>query len=355
MTMKLCSLLFCSLLLSACGSDATAEIDSFIDEVVAQQCAWEFRCCTDAEIQAQDGHKFTTQDGCIPYRRLAMQDDLFMTRLAARQGRVRLDGDKKQACLDAIAGRACNARPGQSAMAMPGMKLDACVDVVTGITPVGQPCLFPDECHKGSHCVFNKVTPASGVCEPYQQDGDICNSSDDCDPSVTQLYCAQQDWKCHTRARLGERCAYTLDAAGKPQLPLLLECDNTIGNAYCDPLSSTCKQLPAAGEPCLTPLPPGVSTVCDPDPRLHLTCRTSAGSTSGVCTGLAKNGEDCSSSSCDSGLYCDSSTAVRTCKPKLADGVACMSDVQCQSNGCSASSPRVCSPTPPGAALCVGR
>ena len=410
-------LILCSLLFSACGSDNTSGIDDFIASIATQQCGWEFRCCTDAEIKVKDGTKFTAQDQCEPYRKLALQDELYSSLLAARQGRMRLDHDKSQACLMQMMSMACNPKPNQPATP-PSMQLDACTNVFVGITAVGQPCQFPLECEKGAHCVFNKLTPSAGVCEPYQKQGDICNASSDCDTSTPQLYCAQVDWKCHLRAKLGEKCAYTVDSAGKPALPLLMECDNTIGNIYCDPVSSTCKQLPAAGEPCLSPPPPGVSSSCDPDPKLHLTCRTSGTSTSGVCQGLAKNGEDCTSVACDTGLYCDSSTgtthtcmplptlnqscsisgqcampyfcnfnkspatcdqpaqlnqpcsngaicdvtlwcdtsqAQAVCKAKLADGTACTSDLQCFSNDCNAATPRVCNPTPPSAVLCVGR
>jgi hypothetical protein len=183
-------------------------------------------------------------------------------------------------------------------------------------------------------------------------------------------------------------------------------------------VSSTCKQLPAAGEPCLSPPPPGVTSSCDPDPKLHLSCRTSGTSSTGVCTGLAKNGEACTDIACDTGLYCDSSTgtsptckplptlnqtcstsgqcatpyfcnfnkspatcdqpaqlnqpcsngaicdvtlwcdttqATAICKSKLADGSACTTDQQCLSDDCNAATPRVCNPTPPSAVLCVGR
>jgi len=415
--MKPIALLFCSLALSACGSDNTSGIDDFIESIATQECSWEFRCCTDAEIKAQDGRKFMSQDECLPYRRLSLQDSLYSNMLAARQGRMRLDHDKAQACLAQMMSMSCNPKPNQPATP-PSMMLDACADVFVGITPVGQPCQFALECEKGAHCVFNKQTPAAGVCEPYQQEGDICNASSDCDPSVTQLYCAQQDWKCHLRAKLGEKCAFTVDVAGKPALPLLVECDDSIGNIYCDPVSSTCKQLPAAGEPCLSPPPPGVTSSCDPDPKLHLSCRTSGTSSNGVCMGLAKNGEDCSNIACDTGLYCDSSTGTSsTCKPlptlnqtcstsgqcatpyfcnfnkspatcdqpaqlnqpcsngaicdvtlwcdttqptaicksKLADGNACTADQQCLSADCNAGTPRVCNPTPPSAVLCVGR
>jgi len=415
--MKRTLVLLCSLALPACGSDNTSGIDDFIESIATQQCSWEFRCCTDAEIKVQDGRKFMSQDDCVPYRKLALQDELFSSLLAARQGRMRLDHDQSHACLMQMMSMQCNAKPNQPTN-KPTMQLDACADVFVGITAVGQPCQFPMECEKGAHCVFNKQTPGAGVCEPYQKEGDICNSSADCDPSVAQLYCAQQDFRCHVRAKLGEKCAFTLDAASRPGLPLLLECDNSIGNIYCDPASSTCKQLPAAGEPCLSPPPPGVSASCDPDPKLHLTCRTNGTSSTGICQGLAKNGEDCTNVACDTGLYCDSSSGTTsTCKPlptlnetcslsgqcatpyfcnfnkspatcdqpaqlnqpcsnggicdvtlwcdttqstpickaRLADGTACTSDQQCLSDDCNAAAPRVCNPTPPSAVLCVGR
>ncbi|MDB4970048.1 MAG: hypothetical protein JWN44_5737 [Myxococcales bacterium] len=414
--MKQSLLILLGLAFSACGSDGTGAIDSFIEDVATEQCSWQFRCCTDAEIKVQDGHKFADQSSCVPYRRLALKDQLYMTRLAAHQGRLRLDGAKSQACLDMMKAQLCNARPGQPP-AMPSMSMNACANVFSGSTAVGQQCQFAFECVDGARCVFNKLTPGSGVCEPYQKRDEICNASDDCDPLVAQLYCAKDDYKCHLRAKLGEKCAYTTDT-GRPALPLLIECDNSIGNSYCDPVSSTCKQLPAAGEACLSPPPPGVSSSCDPDPRLHLVCRTTPGSTSGVCMGPAKNGEDCTNVACDTGLYCDSSTGTsRTCKPlptlgqscntsglcatpyfcnfnkapatcdqpaqlgqmcgggtvcditlfcdttgampvcksKLADGTMCTTSTQCLSNDCSATSPRICNPTPPSAVLCVGR
>ena len=157
--------------------------------------------------------------------------------------------------------------------------------VFVGITPVGQPCQFALECEKGAHCVFNKLTPAAGVCEPYQKRATSATRRATAIRRCRSSIARRQDWKCHLRAKLGEKCAFTVDAAAKPALPLLIECDNTIGNIYCDPLSATCKQLPAAGEPCLSPPPPGVTSSCDPDPKLHLSCRTSGTSSSGVCTG----------------------------------------------------------------------
>src|SRR3954471_4537839 len=117
-----------SLLFTACGSDNTSGIDDFVQSIATQQCAWEFRCCTDVEIKAQDARKFTTQDECVPYRKLALQDELYSSLLAARQGRMRLDHDHSQACLAQMTSMACNPKPNQPATP-PTMQLDACASV----------------------------------------------------------------------------------------------------------------------------------------------------------------------------------------------------------------------------------
>ena len=87
----------------------------FVESVAVQECAWEFRCCTDAEIKAQDSRKYTAQNDCVPYRRLSLQDELYSSMLAARQGRMRLDHDKSQACLTQMMSMACNPKPNQPA------------------------------------------------------------------------------------------------------------------------------------------------------------------------------------------------------------------------------------------------
>lgn len=402
------------LLLPACGSK-TAAVDDFVKQVAEQQCAWEFRCCTDAEIMTKDGRKFMDQSGCVPYRELALEDELYIQRLAASEGRVRVDSKQAKACLAQMMAQACNPKPGQPPP-MPSMTMDACQDVLVGATKPGHQCHFAGECVKGSHCVSDQLTPGSGVCVPYQQENQICNSSSDCDPSADPaLYCAQQDFKCHVRGQLGQACAYTVDAAGNPGLPMLLECDEK-ANLYCDPMTSTCKQLPGAGEPCLTPPPPGVNDSCNPDPTLHLVCRIQPGMTTGTCTGPAKQGEDCTNVPCDKdlfcdrtmmpntcqplptlgqsctasgqcampyfcnfntgmcdqpaqlgeacdtngvtcdvGLYCDTTQATPVCAAKLDAGQPCTSSVQCLSNSCSFTTPRVCNPPPPSAVMCVGR
>ncbi len=331
-----------SLLLATagCGSNSSADVDSFIGSLAAQQCDWEFRCCKDAEIKQLDGRKYAAEEDCIPYKTLALEDQLFLERLAAREGRLRVDSTRAGACLAQLTAKACNPMPGTPVQPPSGdpMLMDACINVLIGSTPVGSECVYTDECVDGARCVGDAEAVGRGVCVPYQEETDICNVTADCDPKVKGLYCAPQDFHCHLRARLGEACAYTTDSLGKnPTLPLLLECDNQLGNVYCDPISSTCRQLPSDGEPCLSPPPPGVSSSCDPDPTLALVCDTTGGGTTGVCRAPGKVNEDCSTRACAADLYCDTSTGTSSICRALPDFGA-----QCSASGGRCKKPYYC-------------
>jgi hypothetical protein len=311
--------------LSGCGDPNTAQVDSFIQQMAQLKCDWEFHCCTDAEITQMDGRKFAANDesSCVPYRALELTDQLYIDRLAVREGRLRVDSDHASACLNQMQGMACNPMPGQPPPMMDPMAIDECAHVFIGNTPAGNECIYSNECVDGAHCVSDQLAVGRGVCVPFQRENDICNTDSDCDPKVAQLYCAKQDFKCHVRAKLGAACAYTTDSTGKvASLPLLLECDNRIGNVYCDPLSSTCRQLPADGELCLSPLPPGVTSQCDPDPTLGLVCDTTGGGT-GTCRAPGGPGADCSQFACNSKLYCDTSTGSSVCTALPGLGQSC--------------------------------
>ena len=319
--MKTYLLLFLGLagmIVAGCGGGATGDVDDFINRMALEQCNWEFRCCTDQEVRALDGRKFTTADACGPYRTLALENQLYLERLAARQGRLRVDAQKAARCVEALSRRACG---GTVAAAMPPdpMQMDACASVFVGSTSVGDECVYKNECAAGARCVADDTTVGRGVCVPYQKVGDICNADADCDPQVHGLYCNKLDFHCRVRGLAGEQCQYTTDRNGeRPSLPLLAECDAAMG-FYCDPATSLCRHLPGDGEACLEPPPPGVQGPCDPDPTLQLAC-TSTG-TGGVCHSFhllddgapCQRSTECRSQRCDydptgSTLVCQAST-----------------------------------------------
>jgi hypothetical protein len=310
----------------------TAPVDSFINSLAQASCSWEFHCCTDPEIKTRDGNKYTDMAHCVPYSTLALQDQLYIERLAVRENRLTVDSASATACLAQATGKACNPAPGMAPPPVNPMQTDPCSKVFVGATPVGSECIYEHECVSGAHCVADQLATGRGVCVPYQESSQICNGSADCDPTVTQLYCAQQDFTCHVRAKLGEACAYTTDTTGtNPALPMLLECDTSVANLYCDPMSKTCKQLPGDGQPCLSPLPPGVATACDPDPSLQLVCSTQ-GTTQpgGTCRAPGRAGSDCSTVACDKGLYCASTGTMMVCTALPTLGQSCLqSGEQC--------------------------
>jgi hypothetical protein len=315
------------LLVAGCGSPSTQDVDQLIQQMAAQQCEWEFRCCTDAEINQLDGTKFTASGDCTPYRALALQTELYLHRLAASEGRLKVDQTQATACIAQMQAKACNGDPKQAMVGMfDPMEMDACAKVWVGTTPAGHECIYQSECEQGARCIADASAVGRGVCVPFQHVDDICNVDADCDPSVKNIYCAKADYHCHVRGTFGQPCQYTTDSTGKAaSLPLLLECDNTYGNAYCDVKTSTCKQLPVDGDPCLDPLPPGIASACNPDPKLGLVCDHggSTSTTGGICRAPAGLGESCKTLSCAADLYCDNSIGSYVCKALPGFGQPC--------------------------------
>lgn len=307
---------------TGCDSSSTGAVDDFIAQMAEEQCAWEFRCCKDTEIKEMDGRKFTNLEACVPYRTLALVNQLYLNRLAAREGRLRVEGQRAEQCLGQLSAKACNPKPGTPAQMIDPMTIDACAKVFVGSTPIGNECIYASECVPGARCVQDAGAVGRGVCVPFQDETQICNADTDCNPRVRNIYCAKEDYHCRLRAKLGERCAWTTDPSGRnPILPLLIECDNSLGNVYCDPVSSTCRQLPAEGEPCLKTLPPGVAYACDPDPARQLVCDATGTAQTGICRAPGRLDDNCSRIPCGKELYCDST--ARLCKTLPTLGQMC--------------------------------
>jgi hypothetical protein len=333
-------MVLCASLMVACGGPDTKAVDTFGQELAAAACGWEFRCCTDAEIKQRDDGKFSDLATCEKFALLALDDGqispwapLYLEKLGIKEGRLKIDAAKEQACLAELNKMACNPAPGTPPPTTPPTTecpaADACTQVFVGAAQAGDACMLAQECVTGTHCLLGG-SGTEGVCVPYQQENEICNNSIDCDPSVCNLYCAQQDWKCHVRSPLGGPCAYTIDPTTMmPRLPLLLECDKGVPGIYCDPDSKTCKQLPMAGAPCLSPLPPDTFTGCDPDPTLALICDTSMGKP-GVCRGPGMVGDNCTAVSCATNLYCDHTVTPPACKAAPTLGESCNTTGFCQ-------------------------
>jgi len=418
MTRNLGLMMVTAAMAAGCGSNG-ADVERFLQASAKATCAWEYKCCTDREILLTDGTKYKNEEECYPYKYLALVDQLYLERLAAGEGRIRVDNTKADACLKQLEGKLCNPMPGMPAPVVDPTAIDPCTEVLIGATGIGGSCIYRDECVKGSHCVVDASTVGRGVCVPYQQEGDICNDDSDCDPKVKNLYCAKKDFTCHVRGQLGAACAFSYEnsSSASAKLPMLLECDAT-KYLYCDPIVSTCLSLPGDGQDCLDPLPPGVTSTCSTDPRLKLVCSTSG--TTSTCRAPGGLGADCRTRACQatlicdsssrtcveapdlgapcpnfvcrtpyfcnnnlatpacdqpasfgeacdvspnftpcgSDLYCDSTVLNRTCKYLLSDGQTCTSSLQCQSSSCqfdAATSRQICQTGVIGGVQCIGR
>src|ERR1043166_1642589 len=99
--MKRLSYLVFFVTVAGCGSggNSTAAVDDFIQSMASSQCEWEFRCCNEGEIMTLEGNKFSVSGQCTSYRALALQTQLYIDRLAASEGRLRVDPVQAQACL----------------------------------------------------------------------------------------------------------------------------------------------------------------------------------------------------------------------------------------------------------------
>jgi hypothetical protein len=319
MKAKLILIVVTAALAAGCGGPNAGAVDNFIKAMAQAQCAWEFRCCTDAEIRQKEMMKFKDEATCVQFAQLALEDEYYAQRLAVRQGRIKVDTGKASACTDERTNKMCNPMPGSPPPPPPTPgTIDPCTQVFVGNTSVGDACQFANECIKGAHCVPTGAV-GEGVCVPYQEETQICNVSTDCDPTVTNLYCAQKDFTCHLRSPVGGPCAYTIDPVSMmPTTPVTLECDDTSGSVYCDPKSSTCQNLPGAGMACLQPpLPPGLGAVC----ASGLVCDNPAGG--GTCRGPGNVGDDCTRVACATTLYCDRTMTPNTCKDLPGLGAQC--------------------------------
>lgn len=318
------------LLLTGCGTDTKA-IDSFIGSMAAELCAWEFNCCTDAEIQVKEGKRFADQRSCADYRALDLESELYQNRVAAERGLVQLDASSATSCLATLKARttACNVIvPKYGGVPLP----DVCNQAFVGKTAAGDACEFYGQCATGSRCI---TSGALGACVPYQQEGEPCNYSGDCDPAVAQLYCATYDYRCHVRAKLGDPCVLNADVVGQPMIGA--ECENPSGDIYCNVTVGVCMRYLGAGAACST-TPFSGSQPYQCNPSLGLSCY------SGFCL------NDPSCGVCAADQYCNTTTVA--CAPKLDDGATCTSDASCKSNSCTyASTKRVCYPT----VICNGR
>jgi hypothetical protein len=329
-----------------------ATITELVTATAKAWCAWEFRCCTAAQITQQNEMRYKTEAECLPFKELELRPQVAVARLTISERRAELDEEAATACVAAFEARRCldfsNPFPPVNLLS----EVPACQRLLIGKTGVGEPCWAADECARGSRCVTGgsstggaggfagfggfdepKVPSPSvrGVCVPYQKPGAICNGDHDCD-GLSGIYCRRSDFKCARRSGLLEPCAYTTDLDGRnPHPPLLIQCDES-QKLYCDPAARVCKKLPVDGETCAPFHPSTGSPYCDPDPALELMCIPSGGIL-GTCHQPGALGEICGGTTfppCGEGLGCLlANNMPGSCQPLPGVGQICSHDGLC--------------------------
>jgi hypothetical protein len=185
----------------------------------------------------------------------------------ARAGRLKYDGARARACLDALSKLSCAA----GSLAQFDGHL-ACEGAIEGTVPAGGACLESSECEDGGRC--NKsACPADqacceGVCEPRRRAGSRapCASSSECSA--------------------GEHCQE--GEAGR-----------------------TCQPPIARGEPCT-----GLDTCV-----VGTSCRGAPGRR--TCAPLAKDGEPCESLADCASLGSHCAAGEKVCRPRASVGAPC--------------------------------
>jgi hypothetical protein len=346
------------------GRGAITTVDALVDSTAKAYCSWQFKCCAVPEILSMTT-RYVTEDECVPYLKLELGDLLASTSLAVDGRRQALDPAAAAACVDQLSAQACNGAAQLGAL-LPSTP--ACAHVFTGRVAAGAACQAIADCAAGSHCLFPQLgstsppdpitglfgdlTTVSGVCTPFQPPGGICNTSDDCD-AAAGLHCRSSDYRCGPFAQAGEACAVSLVGPGVPGTGGN-DCDSAAG-LYCDignalimgpggpSAQGICRPSPRDGEPCVPPQPfQTVSSLCDPDPTLRLSCVGSGFNGNGICETAAKVGDACGGSGlppCDSGLVCSVSIsgAIGACAAAPGQGQPCTILGECLD-------PAVCNP-----------
>jgi hypothetical protein len=207
---------------------------------------------------------------------------------SAAKGYQTFDTTKAKDCVAAINNASCTATSAATT---------SCTSLFTPAGMTGGGCFQTSDCKNtaeacgGSTCM--KTCQAAGA------QGQPCPRSISCN---TGLRCDRTTNTCVPPGGVGTDCSNGSSA-----------CDTT---TYCEFTTDLCAALPTSGQACRTSSP---------------RCTATAYCASGTCAPKLGSGVTCSSfdSSCESGLYCDTSLTPDSCQPKKAVGGSCTSATQC--------------------------
>ena len=320
------------------------------DDLAAAFCQHQLDCCSPAELGEVAQGRYTTEAECLPFARLAAEQQLAVLENAIVSGHIVVDGTAAAACVRAYAQRACNTSQVAPEMVdqLPNIAqaLAACPGLMEGRVPAGGHCEIAEECMPGTRCSgggtavgtgaggfgggFIAPAAANGACIAVARLGGACNETADCDPR-DNLTCRKPGFVCGRRAKLNEPCGFDPQTGGPT-----IECDFT-QKLVCDFNQNVCRRAPGKDEPCDELMFPP----CDPDPTLALSCNP----VTRVCKAPGQEGADCgglANPPCRFDLACipTQSDGIGACGPVPGEGSPCTD--KCVSPAACDASTRTC-------------
>jgi hypothetical protein len=337
------------LVAGACGSsdgDESGLAFDAIPEAYASAACSAFTAClgslTDTFLNGQPCEESTLR---------TVTDQLEGIEPGIESGRIRYDGNKMAACLDALEAAGCNY---DEIGASP-----VCLAAIDGTVKLGDDCDYNTECEGTAYCRSSGSCP--GKCAAAQTEGGTCTSDTDCDP---ELECDEDKRECYAPGAAGDRCGggtepgcgaglLCLGASEDDGTPgtcrLLTEvlsasegapCNPALGplcgeDLYCAILAVTptiraeCRAGVGAGASCAV----GFPDPCNDDEY----CKAPQGSLTGTCTDRPGAGNACAAGPfgdppdiCAPGTVCDGGT----CRSRQNLGGTCAANGVCLSDNC---------------------
>ena len=144
-----------------------------------------------SDAGATDGGPST----CLERATLAANQQLALVTTAFAEGLLTIKGDVAPTCVAAYAASSCAELAGQTVPnVQAALDAPACADLFTGYIPKGERCDMTQECISGTYCLSQATGQSTatlagsgtlGVCFPFQQMGEACSTTDDCQAPLT--------------------------------------------------------------------------------------------------------------------------------------------------------------------------
>ena len=351
-------------------------MDTFVSDLAAAMCGWEFRCCALPEIDGDSSASYLTEPDCRTVLTRTIAEKLSEARVGLETNHVSFDSTVAAACIQQFTQGACNpapdVRPNVLEVPTPLALWDrfaSCPNPFIGQLPTASECFLQTECAPGQSCTSggdpgwtltagglrapfllgDNVSVPRGHCQPDGRPGTPCATSTDC---ASELYCRAVDSVCAQPGGEGDACETSQDPSQGQSFPVA--CADSPRTLVCG--GGHCHRLPQVGEPCLE----GATQRCDLSTDPTVVCVGAGVNGAGVCQKPGQMGDACVMTSvespgavapCAASLACigdaAASPGIGRCNPPPLAGAPCSLDLRC-------AAPAVCVVTPPNdGGLCV--